>query len=93
MAVAWSTWLRSIDQCQQSLGTAGSSIILCGSPMLVPGGPEADLAWAKTVLREDGIAISEPPMQVRTWNLSSLWRIPTPGQTVWLKVVPRFLGP
>ena len=57
-----------------------------------PGGPKADLAWAKTVLREEGIAITEPPVQVRTWNLSSLWRIPTRGQTVWLKAVPRFFA-
>jgi hypothetical protein len=27
---------------------------------------------------------------MRTWNLSSLWRIPVEGQTVWLKVVPHF---
>jgi hypothetical protein len=27
---------------------------------------------------------------VRTWNLSSLWRAPVEGQTVWLKVVPHF---
>ena len=61
-------------------------------PYARPGGPKADLAWAKTVLREAGIAITEPPVQVRTWNLSSLWRIPTRGQTVWLKAVPRFFA-
>jgi len=31
-------------------------------------------------------------MQVRTWNLSSLWRIPVEGQIVWLKVVPHFFA-
>jgi hypothetical protein len=29
---------------------------------------------------------------VRTWNLSSLWRVPVEGQTVWLKVVPYFFA-
>lgn len=32
------------------------------------------------------------PVQVRTWNLSSLWRIPVAGQAVWLKVVPPFFA-
>jgi len=29
-------------------------------------------------------------MQVRTWNLSSIWRLPTSGGQVWLKVTPPF---
>ena len=61
-------------------------------PYARPGGPKADLAWAKTVLREGGITVTEPPVQVRSWNLSSLWRIPAGGQTAWLKVVPPFFA-
>jgi hypothetical protein len=31
-------------------------------------------------------------VQVKTWNLSSLWRIPTPAGDVWLKAVPPFFA-
>src|SRR6185295_6767078 len=57
-----------------------------------PGGPAADLAWAEAVLAERGLRPSGPPVQVRSWNLSSLWRLPVVGQTVWLKVVPPFFA-
>ena len=57
-----------------------------------PGGPTADLAWARMLLAERGLRPTTPPTQVRTWNLSSLWRIPVEGQTVWLKVVPHFFA-
>ena len=59
-------------------------------PYADPGGPQADLAWAGSVLRSLGMVQGEKPVQVRTWNLSSVWRIPVEGQTVWLKVVPPF---
>jgi hypothetical protein len=55
-----------------------------------PGGPAADLAWAESRLAERGLRRIGPAQQVRTWNLSSLWRLPVEGQTVWLKVVPPF---
>lgn len=57
-----------------------------------PGGPAADLAWADSVLKKRGLARTGMPVQVRTWNLSSLWRIPAGGQTAWLKVVPGFFA-
>src|SRR5262252_3093530 len=57
-----------------------------------PGGPAADLAWARARLVERGLRPTAPPTQVRTWNLSSLWRVPVEGQTVWLKVVPYFFA-
>jgi len=57
-----------------------------------PGGPSADLAWARARLAERGLRPTTSPIQVRTWNLSSLWRVPVEGQTVWLKVVPRFFA-
>jgi hypothetical protein len=57
-----------------------------------PGGPRADLAWARVLLAARGLRPTTPPTQVRTWNLSSLWRIPVEGQTVWLKVVPHFFA-
>jgi hypothetical protein len=57
-----------------------------------PGGPAADLAWARAILAERGLRPTAPPTQVRTWNLSSLWRVPVEGQTVWMKVVPHFFA-
>ena len=57
-----------------------------------PSGPAADLAWARARLAERGLRPTTPPTQVRTWNLSSLWRVPVEGQTVWLKVVPHFFA-
>jgi len=57
-----------------------------------PGGPAADLAWARALLAERGLRPTTPPTQVRTWNLSSLWRVPIEGQTAWLKVVPHFFA-
>jgi hypothetical protein len=57
-----------------------------------PGGPTADLAWARALLAERGLRPTAPPTQVRTWNLSSLWRVPVEGQTAWLKVVPHFFA-
>lgn len=62
------------------------------NPYAYPGGPRADLAWADSVLASQGLALSGPPEQVRTWNLSSLWRLPTKDQDVWLKAVPAFFA-
>lgn len=57
------------------------------------GGPAADLAWARGVLQANGLSAEGPPQQVRTWNLSSLWRLPTQGgDAAWLKVVPPFFA-
>ena len=57
-----------------------------------PGGPAADLAWADSVLAASGLPRIAPAEQVRSWNLSSLWRLPVEGQTAWLKVVPPFFA-
>ena len=56
------------------------------------GGPQADLAWATRVLQRQGVALTGEPEQIRTWNLSSIWRIPTHAGEVWLKVVPPFFA-
>lgn len=47
-----------------------------------PGGPAAGLTWAGRTLPV------RTAHQVRTWNLSSIWRLN--GGTVWLKEVPHF---
>lgn len=57
-----------------------------------PGGPAADLAWARARLAERGLALAAAPVQIRTWNLSSLWRLPIAGGAAWLKVVPPFFA-
>lgn len=55
-----------------------------------PGGPAADLAWARGCLAGIGLEPAGSPVQVRTWNLSSIWRLPCAHGVVWLKVVPPF---
>jgi hypothetical protein len=57
-----------------------------------PGGPAADLAWADAALEQAGMRRTAPGVQVRSWNLSSLWRLPTASSTAWLKVVPPFFA-
>ena len=53
-----------------------------------PGGPSADVQWASD--RLGGLRKAE---QIRTWNLSSIWRlVATNGRIAWLKVVPPFFA-
>jgi hypothetical protein len=61
-------------------------------PWARPGGPAHELAWAQQVLAECGRAPTGPPHQMRTWNLSSIWTIPTDTGPVWLKSVPPFFA-
>jgi Ser/Thr protein kinase RdoA (MazF antagonist) len=61
-------------------------------PYARPTGPAADLAWAQARLAERGVALTGRPEQVRTWNLSSLWRLPCDDGAAWLKVVPPFFA-
>ena len=56
-------------------------------PYAHPGGPDADLAWAAS-----HVTVTGPPVQIRTWNLSSIWKIPTDEGLVWLKHVPPFFA-
>ena len=51
------------------------------------------MAWAEDVLRRRGIERRGPAVQVRSWNLSSIWRLPlADAGPAWLKVVPPFFG-
>ena len=43
-------------------------------------------------MHDAGVALLGEPKQVRTWNLSSLWRLPTAKGDAWLKVVPPFFA-
>jgi hypothetical protein len=56
-----------------------------------PDGPAADLRWADAVLADLGRPRAGEPRQLRTWNLSSIWAIPTAAGQVWLKALPSFL--
>lgn len=60
------------------------------APWARPGGPTADLRWALDAV--GGPSTSAEVEQVRSWNLSSLWRVPTPAGRAWLKVVPSFFA-
>ena len=57
-----------------------------------PGGPATDLAWADEMLAARGMRRGGPAEQVRSWNLSSLWRLPLDGGSAWLKAVPPFFA-
>ena len=61
-------------------------------PWAEPGGPAADLAWADAALAARDTPRTGEATQTRTWNLSSLWRLPTDVGTTWLKVVPPFFA-
>ena len=59
----------------------------------IPGGPDRDLAWAEDVLAGRRIERVGPAEQMRSWNLSSIWRLPlADGTSAWLKVVPPFFA-
>ncbi len=61
-------------------------------PWARPGGPGADLAWATEALSSGSRRIVGEPVQIRTWNLSSLWQLPTDAGPAWLKAVPSFFA-
>lgn len=57
-----------------------------------PCGPAGDLAWADEQLMAAGRHRQRPAVQMKTWNLSSIWRLPTADGHVWLKAVPPFFA-
>ncbi|MEL6983155.1 MAG: phosphotransferase, partial [Actinomycetota bacterium] len=56
-------------------------------PWARPGGPAADHRWVA-----GRVAVTGPPRQHRTWNLSAIWSYPTADGRVWLKCVPPFFA-
>ena len=88
------TYLVEVDKAPAGLGPWGGALDdhPLRLPYARPGGPAADLAWARARLAEAGKPLTGPPAQVRTWNLSSLWRLPCAGGGAWLKVVPPFFA-
>ncbi len=61
-------------------------------PWARPGGVEGTLAWADRCLRALGRPRTGPAVQVKSWNLSLLLRLPTASAAAWCKSVPRFMG-
>jgi hypothetical protein len=51
------------------------------------GGPAELIEWADTRIERTG-----PSVQVRTWNLSTVHRLPTANGPVWLKAIPAFFA-
>ena len=68
---------------------------LAPHPLRMPwaeiGGPATSLAWAGGALAELGRTVLGR-RQIRSWNLSSIWRIDTDLGPVWLKEVPPFMA-
>jgi Phosphotransferase enzyme family len=56
-----------------------------------PGGVAATLSWADTVLAAAGRPRTGPAAQVKSWNLSSVLRLPTASGDIWCKSVPPFM--
>ncbi|XVS63382.1 phosphotransferase family protein [Actinosynnema sp. CA-299493] len=54
-------------------------------PWARPGGPAALVEWAR-----GHVAVTGPAVQVKTWNLSCLYRLPTARGDVWAKATPPF---
>jgi hypothetical protein len=88
------TYLAEVDRTPVDLEPWGGALDdqALRAPYARPGGPAADLAWAQARLAERGVALTGRPEQIRTWNLSSLWRIPCDRGGAWLKVVPAFFA-
>lgn len=61
-------------------------------PWARPGGVAADLAWAGERLAEAGAPRTASAVQVKSWNLSSVVRLPTATGGFWCKHVPPFLA-
>jgi hypothetical protein len=57
-----------------------------------PNGWAADVAWATGAAEAVGRSIIGPARQIRSWNLSSIWQLPTVAGPTWLKVVPPFFA-
>jgi aminoglycoside phosphotransferase (APT) family kinase protein len=61
-------------------------------PWARPGGVAADVAWADRELAAAGTPRNGPAVQVKSWNLSSVLRLPTVAGPFWCKHVPPFFA-
>jgi hypothetical protein len=90
------TYLAETDDAVPAGRLAPSRIELDAQALRLPyaelGGPVAELAWAEAALTERGYGPLVANEQIRTWNLSSIWRLEADGETFWLKLVPPFFA-
>jgi len=91
------SYLAEVDDASAYAGLAPvTGDPLADDPLRLPyarrGGPAAALAWAAAALAGRGTPVVDRPLQMRTWNLSSVWRLTTGTGRVWLKVVPPFFA-
>jgi hypothetical protein len=56
-------------------------------PWAKPGGPAELIAWAEGFVTRTG-----PVVQVKTWNLSCVFRVDTAAGRVWVKALPPFFA-
>src|SRR6185503_6625707 len=54
--------------------------------------PARHVAWADAALGATRRPRTGPAVQVKSWNLSAIWSLPTAGGPVWLKSVPAFFA-
>ena len=75
------------------LGAASWPAMLAGHPRRAwwarPSGPRELVRWAVDAV---GRPLTGTPVQVKTWNLSCLYRLPMAGGTVWAKATAHFAG-
>jgi hypothetical protein len=62
------------------------------APWARPGGVARQIAWADAALDAIGRSRTGGAVQVKSWNLSSVLRLPTSSGDAWCKRVPSFLG-
>ena len=74
-----------------SAGAAGEDHVL-RADWARPGGVATTVAWADDALASLGRPRTDRVVQVRSWNLSSILRLPTASGDVWCKSVPPFFA-
>ncbi|GAA1948245.1 phosphotransferase [Agromyces allii] len=89
-------YLAEVDAVPPIRLTDAGASVAASEPLRMawaePGGPTRALRWSVHELAGQGVALTGPAQQVRTWNLSSVWRLPTDRGDVWLKQVPPFFA-
>jgi hypothetical protein len=84
-----------VGERPQDLPLTPSSIESAEDPLRAawahPGGVTATIAWADEALAAIDRPRVDPAEQIKTWNLSSVLRLPTDAGDVWCKSVPPFL--
>jgi hypothetical protein len=85
-------YLAEVDRTPETALAAWPTDSLVDHPLRQawarPGGARRDLEWATAALDTAGLRRTGPARQIKSWNLSSIWCLPTDHGDTWLKVVP-----